>query len=65
MDERTTKEIRAGQAFAFNPSCNAAKVEDTVLLTDSGIEVMSIPGKDWPVLEAGSYCMPDILRLGG
>ncbi len=42
--------VAAGQAYAWNPSITGTKVEDTVLITDQGFEVMTeIPG--WPMLE--------------
>jgi antitoxin VapB len=43
-----TTPILVNQAFAWNPSISGAKSEDTVLLSDKGIEVLTaIPG--WPV----------------
>ncbi len=40
--------IRVNQVFAWNPSVTGAKSEDTVLLTDKGMEVLTvIPG--WPL----------------
>ncbi|MGH2411229.1 MAG: M24 family metallopeptidase, partial [Chloroflexota bacterium] len=39
-----------GQAFAWNPSIAGAKVEDTVLLGERGIEILTATG-EWPVVE--------------
>ena len=33
--------VAAPQAFAWNPSCRGGKVEDTVLVTDSGVELLT------------------------
>ena len=47
---QVTAKVAAGQAYAWNPSITGVKTEDTVLITDSGFEVMTeIPG--WPVRE--------------
>ncbi|MCR2800096.1 M24 family metallopeptidase [Microbacterium sp. zg-Y818] len=45
--------IAVDQAFAWNPSAPGAKVEDTVLVTDSGVEVLTVDPR-WPsVTHAG------------
>ena len=42
--------VAAGQTYAWNPSITGTKVEDTVLITDSGFEVLTeMPG--WPMAE--------------
>lgn len=33
--------VRSGEAYAFNPTFKGAKVEDTVLVTDNGLEVLT------------------------
>jgi hypothetical protein len=48
------------QAFAWNPSGRGFKVEDTVLATTAGPEILS-PDPDWPALEAGGRQRPDVL----
>ena len=58
--------ISPGQAFAWNPSLRGAKSEDTILLTERGVEVVSaIPG--WPVWRVetpdGAIERPAILQL--
>lgn len=45
-----TQRVNAGQAYAWNPSITGCKVEDTVLITEDGFEVMTeMPG--WPMIE--------------
>lgn len=54
-DER----VQPRQAFAWNPSITGTKVEDTALLTENGIELITLsPG--WPTIEHGAA---GILRL--
>lgn len=42
--------VHVNQAFAFNPTLEGAKVEDTVLVTENGIEILTYTGK-WPYKE--------------
>jgi len=53
------------QAFAWNPSITGTKSEDTMLVTEAGIEFLTGPGKDWPIVEIErdgvTYRRPDIL----
>ncbi|HXT34751.1 MAG TPA: aminopeptidase P family protein, partial [Chloroflexota bacterium] len=55
-----------GQAFAWNPSIAGAKVEDTVLLGERGIEVLTATG-EWPMVEVEvggkRFLRPAILAL--
>jgi Xaa-Pro dipeptidase len=57
--------IEAGQVYAWNPSLVGIKSEDTVLVTDTGVKVLTHTGK-WPYLaiEYGGqvYERPDVLR---
>ena len=59
-DESTDDPIVAGQACAWNPTGQGAKVEDTVLLTDGGLDVLTVD-PDWPTLEVGGRRRPDLL----
>lgn len=57
----TDDPIVVGQAFAWNPTGDGAKVEDTVLLTDDGLRVLTVD-PDWPTITFGGRRRPDILR---
>ena len=58
--------ITTGQAFAWNPSLRGAKSEDTILLGERGVEILSaIEG--WPVINVqtpdGTFARPAILEV--
>ena len=36
--------IRAGEAYAYNPTIQGAKVEDTILVTEEGLEILTYTG---------------------
>ncbi len=42
--------IQLNQAFAWNPSIAGVKSEDTTLVTEQGIEVLSAASADWPTI---------------
>jgi len=44
------RKVLRNQAFAWNPSITGTKSEDTILVTDGGIEFLSL-SSDWPMLE--------------
>ena len=48
------------QAFAWNPSGGGFKVEDTVLATTDGLEILS-PDADWPCVDVAGRQRPDVL----
>lgn len=50
------------QAFAWNPSGPGVKVEDTVLLEETGIRSMSVDER-WPTVEVGGRLRPATLEL--
>lgn len=58
--------VRANQAFAWNPSIAGTKSEDTILVTESGTEILSATG-NWPTrpYTAGgkAWNRNDILQL--
>ncbi len=56
----TDHQISVGQAFAWNPWVPGAKVEDTLLLGDSGLEPLTVDPA-WPVVEVGGRLRPDVL----
>ncbi|MCL2035233.1 MAG: M24 family metallopeptidase [Oscillospiraceae bacterium] len=60
IDKNTERFAATGEAYAFNPSCFGAKVEDTVLLEENGIAVIT-PCGDWPVVTVNGLPRPDIL----
>ncbi len=45
-----TRRVLVNQAFAWNPSIAGTKSEDTILVTENGIEFLS-PSPDWPMVE--------------
>jgi len=47
-DEKRT--VQPNQAFAWNPSITGTKSEDTILVTEAGIEWLSF-SPDWPMLD--------------
>lgn len=53
----TSDLIHEHHAFAWNPSAPGVKVEDTVLTTSAGIEVLTADGR-WPTATVGSLHRP-------
>jgi len=54
-------ELRVGMAVAWNPSLPGAKVEDTFLLTEEGLENLTVDSH-WPMVEVAGRKRPDIMR---
>ena len=42
--------VRENQAFAWNPSITGVKSEDTILVSNTGVEFLTAPSSDWPTL---------------
>jgi Xaa-Pro dipeptidase len=57
--------IEAGTALALNPSLpGGAKDEDTFLVTDAGLELITTT-HNWPLADSASPPRPGVLRYGG
>lgn len=58
--------VKPNQAFAWNPSVTGTKSEETFIVTENGIEVITA-SPDFPtietVLEGTTYSTPDILAI--
>nr|WP_026818681.1 M24 family metallopeptidase [Arthrobacter castelli] len=60
--EMTDEEVFLNGAFTWNPSGPGVKIEDTVMLTETGIRVLSVDGR-WPVADVGGLSRPITLQL--
>jgi hypothetical protein len=62
MEERVAK----GQVYAWNPSIRGTKSEDTILVSDTGNEILTVI-PNWPVVtvqsEGQTFLRPAILEL--
>ncbi len=61
-DKSTEHVVRIGEAYAWNPSCEGAKCEDTILVTENGPEVLTAGG-GWPMIGVYGYQRPAVLKL--
>jgi antitoxin VapB len=63
---RCTEQVQEGQAFAWNPSITGTKIEETCLVLQEGIELMTTTA-NWPSIPVavdGRTCLlPDVLSL--
>jgi Xaa-Pro aminopeptidase len=50
-------------ALAWNPSLPGAKIEDTIILTDDGIEIITVDPA-WPTIDVAGRPRPDLEVLG-
>jgi hypothetical protein len=50
-------------ALAWNPSLPGSKIEDTILRTAEGLEVLTVDPA-WPTVEVDGRARPDLLILG-
>jgi len=53
--------LEVGMALAWNPSLPGAKVEDTFLLSDNGLENLTFDPA-WPMLQVGEHLRPMVLE---
>jgi antitoxin VapB len=60
--EKTEREITSFNALAWNPSGKGLKVEDTLLTTPSGPEILTIDPK-WPTQMVFEHARPSLLEL--
>ena len=58
----TDDEVVPNQAFTWNPSGPGVKIEDTVLLTSGGIQVLSVDER-WPTVEVNGLMRPMTLEI--
>jgi Xaa-Pro aminopeptidase len=62
----SSESVQPNQAFAWNPSITGSKIEETCILTDDGIEPITITN-NWPyissTIEGREYLSPDVLVL--
>lgn len=56
-----TTRLEAGMALAWNPSLPGAKVEDTFLLTESGLENLTFD-PEWPAVAVGGRLRPLVME---
>lgn len=54
--------VALGQAFAWNPTAPGAKVEDTVLVTETGVEPLTVDPR-WPTTTVRGVDRPAVLEL--
>ena len=62
VDSTCQKVAQPNQAFAWNPSAVGAKCEDTVLLQEEGIRILTPCSAKWPAVQVGKLLRPDVLR---
>jgi Xaa-Pro aminopeptidase len=54
--------VVSGQAFAWNPTAIGAKIEDTILVSERGIEVLTVDDR-WPTTTVAGRARPTTLTL--
>jgi Xaa-Pro aminopeptidase len=55
--------ISEGSALAWNPSLPGTKLEDTVVVTPDGLEILTVD-PEWPTVTVDGRARPDVLALG-
>lgn len=56
----SSERLVAGNTIAFNPSLPGAKIEDTFVITNNGLENLTL--SNWPTFECASRLRPQILE---
>ena len=59
--EKTLHEIQIRNAIAWNPSAEGLKVEDTVITTESELEILTLDS-GWPMVEIAGRSRPAIAQ---
>ncbi|MBU3692895.1 MAG: M24 family metallopeptidase [Candidatus Nanopelagicaceae bacterium] len=59
--EKTTQIIGLNNAIAWNPSAEGLKVEDTVVTTSAGLEILTVD-PNWPTIEIAGRARPALLQ---
>jgi len=49
-NQQCAEVVRSRQAFAWNPSICGTKSEDTILVSEAGVELLTAPSEDWPAI---------------
>ena len=62
VDPTCQASLRQNQALAWNPSAKGVKCEDTVLLSSSGLEILTPVSGSWPTVKVGKWIRPEVLR---
>ncbi|WP_323959663.1 M24 family metallopeptidase [Arthrobacter sp. JZ12] len=62
VTEETDDAVVLNQAFTWNPSGPGVKIEDTVLVTSSGVQVLSVDER-WPTVEVNGRLRPATLEI--
>ncbi|MBG6185032.1 hypothetical protein IWX65_003010 [Arthrobacter sp. CAN_A214] len=62
VTDSSEDEVAPNQAFTWNPSAPGAKIEDTVLLGDSGMKVLTLDPR-WPSVLVNGIARPATLEL--
>jgi hypothetical protein len=52
--------IQPRNAMAWNPSLPGSKIEDTVVVSDQGLEILTVDPR-WPVFQVEGRARPELL----
>ena len=52
--------IQPRNAMAWNPSLPGAKIEDTVVVSDQGLEILTVDPR-WPTFQLEGRARPELL----